>query len=76
MATPLLTTAVCLRAPCSMLTGLLAQWLFVSRFFTLTQGMLTRRLIQDIEEDMRYSRGGYETYFKGTPAHFITGLCS
>lgn len=42
----------------------MAQWLFVSRVVTLVQGVLTRRLIHSIEEDMRHSRLGYEAFFK------------
>lgn len=48
----------------SLVTGVLAQWLIVSRVVTLAQGVLTRRLIHDIQEDLRHSRLGYEAFFK------------
>lgn len=48
----------------SLVTGVLLQWMVVSRVFTLGQGVLTRRLIAAIEEDLRHSRLGYEAFFK------------
>lgn len=67
-ASYVLLTCYCTRAGHSLVTGVLLQWLVVSRAFTLAQGMLTRRLITAIQEDIRHSRLGYEAFFKRTSA--------